>query len=236
MADPIDANGNLDRRTRTFKDLVDVAPRTEDILSEEIDGKVYAYKKEYRCKVCRSDPHIRRLIDTLLVFPKTYQETLDTVAPLLEDMEVPEKDRPSYWSIRNHQKRHLDFDKQAVREIVERRAADRGKSILNGKHNLLTAEAVYELIVQRGFQSIADRDQTPNVHETMQAAGLLDKLEKAHAGQQNTQDLIVQLNAIIEAVRETVPIELQQEIAAKLRAIKQREDIESLPVPQEQTA
>ncbi len=74
----------LDRRTKSYKDLIGMVPATDDLFSEEIDGERYLYVREPRCKVCKAPEHIRDLIDTLLLFPKTYEETLRLVTPALD--------------------------------------------------------------------------------------------------------------------------------------------------------
>lgn len=213
----IDVRGNMDRRTKTYQDLVGMTPRSDDLLSDKIDGDVYQYRREYRCRVCSSD-NFRELIDSLLVAGYSYAYILEKIEPLQQD--VSDNRKVTYWSIRNHQKRHLPFDKLAVREIIERRASDKGHAILEGKTNLLSAEAVYELIAKKGFQAIAAGQMHPDVTETMKAASLLDKLEKDASDSIDRQRMLVQLNAIINAVREVVPEDMWQQIVDRVEVAR----------------
>lgn len=225
----LDSSGNLDRRTRASQDLLGMTPSSEELLTEEIDGQLYSYKREWRCMVCSAPDDVRKLIDTLLVYPKGYTETLELVTPLLEARGVPEHKRPSWKSIRNHQKRHLPFDKLAVREIAERRASERGIAILQGKDRLLTAEAVLELIVQRGWESLVNRTQIPKVAEVITAATKLRDLETEAAGSITIEELMMQTQLLIKAVRENVPPDMWDNIVADIRRAK--EAMELAPAP-----
>lgn len=229
MADApvIDGRGNLDRRSKTAKDLIGLTPTADEMLAEEIDGQLYAYKKEWRCLVCTSDPDVRRLIDSLLVAPKTYRETLELVTPMMEAKQIPEDKRPSYYSIRNHQKRHLPYDKLAVREIVERRAAEAGRSVMEGRGRILTAEAVLELVVSRGWDDLVEKRSKPDVRETVDAAMKLNALEQQALGSVDVAALMQQLQIILQAVRNNVPADMWDRIAAEIGRAK--EAMEALP-------
>jgi nucleotide-binding universal stress UspA family protein len=86
--------------------------------------------------------------------------------------------RISYDAIRRHQLRHLPVDQTAVREIIERRAAERGLRIAIGRGPLLTNAGVLEVIRQKGFEAIAAGGITPSIRETLEAARLLEELDQ----------------------------------------------------------
>ena len=115
----------MDRRTREYKDLVKMTPTTAELLSEEIDGEVFLYKYSPLCKICNSSDELKSVIDSLLLFPKTYKEVLSLVQPLQDKLGIEGNDRINYENIRNHQKNHLPFEKKLVRDIVERRAREK---------------------------------------------------------------------------------------------------------------
>lgn len=225
----LDDAGNLDRRTRASRELLGMTPPVDELLADEIDGQLYAYRREWRCMVCSADEDIRKLIDTLLVYPKGYQEVLEIITPILESRDIPVPRRPTYKSIRNHQKRHLPFDKLAVREIVERRAKDRGISILEGKENILTAEAVLELIVQRGFESLVRRTQVPKVNEVIAAVTKLREFDDATSGSTTAEEALTQLHIVIEAVRRHADPEQWELIVADIRRAREATAIEAGP-------
>jgi hypothetical protein len=227
----LDKTGNIDRRRRDYRDLLNITPPAEELLADEIDGKLYAYKREWRCKVCRADPDVAKMIDTLLLYPKTYRETLELVVPLMDAKGIPTEQRPSYMSIRTHQKRHLPFDKLAIREVVERRARERGRDVLDGKQRILTAEAFYEVVAQKGWERLVSGDLQPGLFETMMAVGKLDSLERDSEGSLSLQSLLSQLNAVLAAVREVVPPEMWAQIVTRIERVKNEGvDEESAPL------
>lgn len=220
----LDANGNLDRRYKTAKDLIGLTPSAEELLADEIDGQLYAYKKEWRCKVCMADPDLRRMIDAYLVHPYDYKETLRLVTPFMEAKEMHPDKRPSYFSIRNHQKRHLSFDKFAVREIVERRAAETGRRIIDGQGRMLTTAAVLELVQQRGWDRLVDGQLQPDIKELIEASMKLHALEQAAAGQVDIVSVLEDLQIVLQSVRRRVPAEMWAEIASDIEQAKNNRD------------
>lgn len=220
----IDANGNLDRRFKTSKDLIGITPSAQELMADEIDGQLYSYKKEWRCKVCTSDPDLRRMIDAYLVHPYDYRETLRLVTPFMDAKDIHPDKRPSYFSIRNHQKRHLPFDKFAVREIVERRAAESGRRILDGQGRLLTTAAVLETVQQKGWDRLVEGAIQPDIKELLDATMKLHSLEQAAAGQVDIVSVLEDLQIVLQSVRRRVPAEMWAEIASDIEQAKKNRD------------
>lgn len=209
----------LDHRTKDYKDLVKMTPRTEELLSEVIDGETYSYKRIPQCRVCKAPDEINNLVDTLLLFPKSYREVLEYIRPLEEKFEVDARDRISYDSIRIHQKRHLPFDKQVIREVVERRAKEKNVKILEDR-NILTPEALYEVIVAKGFEDIIHDRVRPTMAQTMAAAEVLSKLEEKQNQQFRPEALINQLNTIVQAMRDVLPPEMMQAVSERIEELQ----------------
>ncbi len=214
----------MDRRSKSYKDLISLTPPTDELLSEEIDGVVYSYRRESRCKVCSADEDVRKLIDTLLLYPKSYRETLRLVTPLLDAKEMSSKERPTYASIRVHQQRHLPFEQLAVREIVERRAKERGRDILNGTQRLLTAEAFYETVAQKAWTRLVNGNIEPTLFEGMSAMKVLHGLEKEAASAVDMNKVLVQLNIVLEVIRQEVTSEVWDKITFKLEQAEKNLD------------
>ena len=63
----------MDRRTREYNELVKMTPTTQELLSEEIDGEIYLYKSSPNCKICTTSDDLKNIIDSLLLFHKTYK-------------------------------------------------------------------------------------------------------------------------------------------------------------------
>jgi len=206
----------MDRRTREYKDLVKITPTTEELLSEEIDGELYLYKRSSQCKICNTSDDLRGVVDSLLLFPKSYKEVLRTIQPIQEKLGVPDGDRITYDNIRNHQKKHLPFEKALVRDIVERRAREKNRSILDTGERLLTAEAFYEVIVAKGWEEIAMGYSKPTLTQTMHAMEMLRAIEKEDTGDYRPEELINQLDMILLAIREVLPDDMKQALFLKI--------------------
>jgi len=206
----------MDRRTREFKELVKMTPTTADLLSEEIDGEIFLYKYSPQCKICNTSDELKSVIDSLLLFPKTYKEVLTLIQPLQEKLGLSEEERINYENIRNHQKNHLPFEKKIVRDIVEKRAREKNRSILDAGDRLLTAEAFYEIIVAKGFEDLAQGYEKPTLTQTMHAMEMLQKLEKESKENYRPEDLINQLDIILLAIRDVVPAAIKEDLFKKI--------------------
>jgi len=210
----------VDHRLKQYRDLVKMTPKTSDLMSETIDGQTYQYKTVPQCKVCKAGDAVRKVVDSLLLAPKNYREVLEHVRPLEEELGIPVKDRISYDSIRNHQKNHLPFDKQIVRQIVEKRAAEKNRKILEDSGRLLTEEAFLEVLVSKGWNDIVEGRQVPNVAQTIYAMEQLSKLEKANQESYRPEVLLHQLNTIIQAMREVLPPDMRDKVLDRISELQ----------------
>lgn len=206
----------MDRRTREYKDLVKMTPTTQELLTEEIDGELYMYKRASQCKICNTSDDLRGIVDSLLLFPKSYKEVLRAIEPLQEKLNMPKEERINYENIRTHQKNHLPFEKQMVREVVERRAREKNISILDASQRMLTAEAFYEVILAKGWEEIAHGYEKPTLTQTMHAMEMLRAIEKEDSGEYNPEDLIQQLDVILLAIRDVLPQDMKQALYDKI--------------------
>jgi len=193
-----------------------MTPTTADLLSEEIDGEIFLYKYSPQCKICNTSDELKSVIDSLLLFPKTYKEVLTLIQPLQEKLGLSEEERINYENIRNHQKNHLPFEKKIVRDIVEKRAREKNRSILDAGDRLLTAEAFYEIIVAKGFEDLAQGYEKPTLTQTMHAMEMLQKLEKESKENYRPEDLINQLDIILLAIRDVVPAAIKEDLFKKI--------------------
>ena len=210
----------MDRRTREYNELVKMTPTTQELLSEEIDGEIYLYKSSPNCKICTTSDDLKNIIDSLLLFPKTYKEVLRSIEPIQDKLGMEGSERINYENIRNHQKRHLPFEKLMVREIVEKRAAEKNRSILDAGERLLTAEAFYEVIVAKGFEGIAQGYDKPTLTQTMYAMDMLTKLEKEARDDYRPEELVNQLDMILTAIREVLPADMKEAVFDKIEELQ----------------
>jgi hypothetical protein len=197
-----------------------MTPTTQDLLSEKIDGELYLYKSSPQCKICTTSDDLKNIIDSLLLFPKSYKEVLQAIEPIQDKLGIDGSERINYENIRNHQKRHLPFEKRMVREIVEKRAAEKNRSILDAGDRLLTAEAFYEIIVAKGFEGIAQGYDKPTLTQTMYAMDMLTKLEKEAKDDYRPEELVNQLDMILIAIREVLPADMKETLFNKIEELQ----------------
>jgi hypothetical protein len=202
---------------KDYRDLDRITPPTEELLSENIDGEVFLYRAIPQCKVCTSGDEIRRYVDDLLLYPKGYKEILRTIQPLEEKLGIEPEDRISYSSIRTHYRNHLPLDKKQVREVIERKANKNNSSIIDADGTLLTPEAFYEIIVAKGFEDIVSGMARPTLSQTFQAMGILQKMEEKEKAGYKPEVLVNQLNIILQAIRDVLPVEWREKVFEKIK-------------------
>lgn len=198
------------------KELDDLVPDIKELLLDKVDGEVYEYKKNTLCKVCTSPETIRAVVDKLLIYPKSYREILKEARLYEEDLDVPESSRISYHSIRTHALNHLSVEKRAIRQTIEEKATLKGKKVIDAGGTLLTPEAFYEVIIAKGFDNIVNGLDSPTISQTMQAVALLQKLEEQAGREYRPEVLVNQLNIIVMAIREVLPVEMREAVFKKI--------------------
>lgn len=216
---------------KDYRDLDSITPPTEELLSENIDGEVFLYRAIPQCKVCTSGDEIRRYVDDLLLYPKGYKEILKTIQPLEERLGVETEDRVSYSSIRTHYRNHLPLDKKQVREVIERKANKNNTSIIDAEGTLLTPEAFYEVVVAKGFEDIVSGAAKPTLSQTFQAMGILQKMEEKEKSGYKPEVLVNQLNIILQAIRDVLPVEWREKVFDKIQLYS--EESQKLPTTME---
>ena len=193
---------------------------TEELLTETIDGVKYSYKPSDRCLICNSPESFRSLVDTLILTPKTYIEIQKNIRLLEIEFGRTEPDFITIDDIRKHAKNHLPQNKNRVREIIEQKAIKKGKSLLKGE-DLLTAEAFFQVIRDKGFDAIVEGDIAPNMAQIIYAQEMLSKLEEQEKKDVSQESIFHELNLIIQAIREVIPQELQKKLYDKIAEYQQ---------------
>lgn len=188
---------------------------TEELLTETIDGVKYSYKPSPRCIICNSPESFRSLVDTLILTPKAYVEIQKNIRLLEIELERSEDEFITLDDIRKHAKNHLPQYKNRVREIIEQKAIKKGKSLLKGE-DLLTAEAFFQVIRDKGFDALIEGDIAPNMAQIIYAQEMLTKLEEQEKKDISQENIYNELNLIIQAIREVIPQELQRKLYDKI--------------------
>jgi hypothetical protein len=125
----------------------------------------------------------------------------------------------------------LPADELAIRQILERRAAEENLRTVVGEGSIVTNASVFEVIRNRGFESVVQRAAVPSVRETLQAAKLLQELEASRRPALDLVELRRQIEILLEVVQARVPESEWEILAAEFEArISPRE----LPPPKEE--
>ena len=211
-------------REETYKQLSKNTPSLESLTSVKIDGRTFSYVHVPQCKVCKSPEALRKIIDSQLVMMRPYREILNIVAPLYEKFGVEPKDMVSYASLTNHKVKHLPEESVSARRIMERRAAEENKLIMEGTDTLLTAKGVYELVATLGVKNIIEGNIEPDMKTTLYAVEKLKEMETESSSSYKPEYLLSQLNVIIDSMREVLPPDML-ELVSKRIELKQSQFI-----------
>jgi len=136
-------------------------------------------------------------------------------------------DRVTVDSIRNHTARHFPVQnvaKATYREILERRAKANGVDFVAGVATAITPIAFFETIMVKSYETLVDSDTKVDVNTGMVAAGRLQSLIDSRDYLHDLLVMKVQLAAICDAVKSTVPQEMWGEIVEKLEELEQHSE------------
>lgn len=147
---------------------------------------------EPRCKVCQS-AH-RHLVDQMLVAGHSYSE----IERQFAFASIPRR------SVSKHAHEHLGYEEAAIRVVIEREAIAAQRNYEEGVERLVTNNAYLEVAKQKAYDALI-RDDV--LVEPKDAVKIIEQLEKLQERTQSValDELRVQLQMFIQAVKETVP-------------------------------
>lgn len=178
---------------------------------------------EPRCKVCMSE--LRQFIDKLGVMG--YKPS--AIARQVQETE-PDLTRSS---IDRHLKRHVNIEQEALRQILEERAQERGLLVEDAKSHLITREAILDQMLRRTWERLVNGERVP--WEIGLRAVELQELSEEKAQGAVIEQVTKQLSAIIQAVREIVPAEYHEATARRAEQIYKAPVLGELNAPSEPT-
>jgi hypothetical protein len=157
---------------------------------------------EPKCLVCKS-PH-RHLVDQMLVAGMTYSE-------IERQFEFAGLKRRS---IASHKERHLGYEEAAIRAVIEREADLARRNYEEGVDRLVTKKSYLEVALQKAYDALI-KDET--IVEPKDAVKVIETLSKMQSESEGIaiDELNVQLQAFMQAVREVVPNEYWQEVVKR---------------------
>jgi hypothetical protein len=134
-------------------------------------------------------------------------------------------DRITLDSVRNHCGRHFPVQnvaKATYREILERRAKANGVDFVEGVATAIIPIAFFETIMVKSYETLVDSNTKVDVNAGMVAAGRLQSLIDSRDYSRDLLMMKVQLAAICDAVKSTVPHEMWGEIVEKLDELEEQ--------------
>ena len=176
-------------------------------------------RTEPRCHIC-CEVESKELVNKLIAAGLTNRE----IAESCDAINMRRKDaederligaRNVWW----HRRAHFNVDKPAMavmREILERRAEEANRDHINGVGHAVTPYAVIESTMVRGYQERIANEAAdpPSVKETLDAAKVLYELTSKDAGTKKMADLLFKMDRIINAARQFVPADRQDDFLA----------------------
>ena len=148
-----------------------------------------------RCKVCQSS--YRQVIDQMLASGVSYSE----IERQFEFAAIPRR------SISNHKDKHLGYEEAAIRAVIERQAMMDHRNFEEGVERLVTKQAYLEVALQKAYDQLIDNVVDIPAADAVKIIEQIQKLESQHQGVA-VDELRVQFNAFLQAVKEIAPQEL----------------------------
>ena len=158
---------------------------------------------EPRCKVCQHQD--RGAIDRLIAGGSSYSE----IERLFE------VDRRS---VSNHAHKHLRYEEGAIRRIIEREADRLSENYEQGVQGALARRVYLESALKQAQDNLLNGEVTVEPKDAVNIVGMLEQMD----GETNAvivEDIKMQFNAILTAINEIIPPELQKKIAKRAKEI-----------------
>lgn len=160
---------------------------------------------EPRCHVCMSK--YRRAIDRMIALGTAYSE--------ISRVFGGEIDRRS---ISNHAKKHLPYEEAAVRQIIDHEAEAAQENAEQGIRGALARRAYLNTALHKAFEALLAGDVVVEPKDAIAISQLLDKIDSQVEGAA-LDELRLQFNAFVQAIREVCEPEVWQRILDRTKQI-----------------
>lgn len=169
---------------------------------------------ESRCKVCKHQD--RRAIDRLIAAGTSYTE----IERLFE------VDRRS---VSNHAQKHLRYEEGAIRRIIEREAERLSENYEKGVQGALARRVYLESALKQAQEDLLSGEITVEPKDAVNIVGMLEQMD-AETNAVIVDQIRMQFNAILTAINEVIPPELQKKIAKRAKEIAESDGQESIAI------
>lgn len=188
----------------------------KEVEQLKLAGRLYQFKEERRCKVCRQ-PELLPIIHRALSMGATITQIHKDIE--LYNNKLSKEDRISINSLYNHAKKHFTEDDTArvvYRRILEENARKQEIDYIDGVTNIITPEAFFETAMVRGYQTLVSESSFVDLKTGMEAATKVHQIRQEARDSQEIDDIIYKTNKIMEIIREVVPAEYWREITRRI--------------------
>jgi DNA-binding transcriptional ArsR family regulator len=172
-------------------------PKSEAIGAEE------SLVIEPRCAVCQHER--RSAIDKVLALGTSFSEI----------QRIFDVDRRS---VSNHAKKHLKYEEGAIRRIIERESEKLSENVENGVQGALARRVFLETALQKAMMDLVNGDTIIEPKDAINIVAALDKMDSEVSGI-TVEEIRLQFNAILQAISETIPVDLQGKLAERAKEI-----------------
>lgn len=158
---------------------------------------------EPRCAVCQHER--RAAIDKVLALGTSFSEI----------QRIFDVDRRS---VSNHAKKHLNYEEGAIRLIIERESEKLSENVENGVQGALARRVFLETALQKAMMDLVNGDTVIEPKDAINIVAALDKMDSEVSGI-TVEEIRLQFNAILQAISETIPVDLQGKLAERAKEI-----------------
>lgn len=188
-----------------------------EILALSEEQRVDLFKPATQCRVCNTEG-ASEVANKMLSYGATYQDIMDVLKPL--NLRRPKNDQITVSSIGHHARNHFPLEEAAsavYRKLIEKRAAEAEKDFINGVGGAVTALGFLDIVVQKGLENIVQEDITVSPDTAIRAAKEIATIEaQRDSNDADIADIMVKMNAVIDAVREEADPETWERIVSRL--------------------
>jgi hypothetical protein len=202
-----------------------LATPVDEIMDSMALAPHNGFHLEPRCRVCRNDL-VRKKVNDRLASGTSYAMIVRALAA--DNAGLDKRDQVTVDSIRRHTSRHFPVQnvaKATYREILERRARANGVDFAEGVATAITPIAFFETVMVKSYETLVDSDTKVDVNTGMVAASRLQSLIDSRDYDHELLVMKVQMAAICDAVKSTVPQEMWGEIIEKLDEAEQHSEV-----------
>lgn len=208
---PEKLNGNGRYPKQNIKaDLETVRKNHEKAIEKATSGSLPPRIVEARCHTCQSE--FRDYIERELIRGHSYLAISKSLGG-----------SPDRRSISTHHKEHMAITQAAYRAILEEEASLEGQNFQEGVRGAITNRGILELMIRKGFDDIIDDNTMVEPKDLIQIIKLKTEMDAAYVTEQ-IETYKRQVEIFKQAILEVVPPDMQSQLVARVKKIRQREE------------